>query len=644
MSSYNFFKDDSWAYSILGIDQSIKSPHIISVRFQELTKTQHPSVGGDKDMWGNINVAYEYLLQKITNLQRSALKNVSSYVNTDGVGATGATGATGAITENFEAKPESDPTQRQPYSWLNSRLNNRSYIYTLLCIILFLYIINDFFPDLYLSLFSKFQSVVYFLRYIVPSLTVRLMMYLVLLLFILDFIGIINFQNLSGQSQQYILDGANTGGSATTRGVSVLNNYKYYISGIVTLLFAILIIFRVYSTRNIGIVNQVPANVQTSGSLLLRLFIVLLIIMAVGGCSYFLYTHGLNWITPQPQGPQPQRPQNQPITVTSTWIPSNFQHLIVPSIVVCVSAIIGLLLLRSLVAPARNANVIRIVPQNTSGGTGFLGTMLILMIFCILSAAGAMYYFSLDLNWLKTVWQSARPLTDDEKQQLKDAKIRLELQKLYGDRGLPYEFQDTGFKITRNGVVTENKHCSSKAGSNNFGVCQTLAKKSCQRTLEGEPMEPCYEILFQSCNVPTPVDPETSKNCEYLAQIQCEDEMTKCQAELEVCKMNKASGQSTQQCKNCGDLRRCVEMKTKQCEKQSECWDSFLEFLKRISPSNYAEIWHTLKANNITTQEQLINSIDPIKEVPWFLGQKDSDKYTLIKNAIMNAKRMKLIT
>ena len=62
MSSYNFFEDDTWAYSTLGIDKGNATPRLIFARCQELAKTADPVVGGDPYQWLKIQNAKHYLL------------------------------------------------------------------------------------------------------------------------------------------------------------------------------------------------------------------------------------------------------------------------------------------------------------------------------------------------------------------------------------------------------------------------------------------------------------------------------------------------------------------------------------------------------------------------------------------------------
>jgi hypothetical protein len=181
------------------------------------------------------------------------------------------------------------------------------------------------------------------------------------------------------------------------------------------------------------------------------------------------------------------------------------------------------------------------------------------------------------------------------------------------------------------------KHCQLRGGyPKDVSYCKVFAKTSCSNG-DGY-SQPCADVIYENCLIPQPV--ESSDDCLRLAQLDCEGAMKECQTEREQCLLRLKDYPKTKEtCKTCTGLERCVEMRQSQCQKQSECWDDFLEFLKKETGDQYAKVWHTLRSNNITTRQQLKESTAPMTKWPWFVGKQDSESHRNMQNTIMRLKK-----
>lgn len=190
----------------------------------------------------------------------------------------------------------------------------------------------------------------------------------------------------------------------------------------------------------------------------------------------------------------------------------------------------------------------------------------------------------------------------------------------------PYNFADNSVK-----------HCDLRGGTKSNAYCKSFARKSCENIVGEGHVQPCADILYNSCMIPEPI--EDASDCFYLAQLECKNKMGECKNHRAECLLKLRNEPNTfVTCQKCSGLNRCIKMKQQQCEKQNQCWDDFLGFLKKTTGNDYAQVWHILKRNNIRTREQLRSSTNPMKFWPWYVGKQDSGKYKEILNAIMKAK------
>jgi hypothetical protein len=190
----------------------------------------------------------------------------------------------------------------------------------------------------------------------------------------------------------------------------------------------------------------------------------------------------------------------------------------------------------------------------------------------------------------------------------------------------PFKLNDTGIH-----------HCKTRGGHKDTHFCKEMAKTSCKKFVNGDHVQPCADTLYASCMIPEPIEKES--DCWYLAQQECKRGLAQCQERRKECLKSKIDfPDSVQQCRDCGDFKRCVKMREEQCKHQSECWDPFVHFLKENTGTQYAKVWHTLKANGIHTKNALRESTNPMKTSPWFVGKQDSDQHTEMSNIIMKVK------
>ena len=115
--------------------------------------------------------------------------------------------------------------------------------------------------------------------------------------------------------------------------------------------------------------------------------------------------------------------------------------------------------------------------------------------------------------------------------------------------------------------------------------------------------------------------------------------MQECRKKLKNCLKQRREFPDTQlTCRQCVKEDLCVNTLTKECEKYTKCWTPFLGFINANAGANYAEVWHTLKSNNINSKDQLVAAEKPMKFWPYFVGKEGSSKYNDIQNTIANLK------
>jgi hypothetical protein len=180
-------------------------------------------------------------------------------------------------------------------------------------------------------------------------------------------------------------------------------------------------------------------------------------------------------------------------------------------------------------------------------------------------------------------------------------------------------------------------HCELRGGHKNSNVCREMANKSCTKYITRGPQQPCVNALSKYCNIPNPLQLNKGDDCLSTASVRCTEAYAKCEKDREKCLENDPD---SDKCVRCGDTNRCIAVLNEQCKKQSNCFDSFLEFLKEVAGSDYIKIWHILKYNGITTREKLQNTSDPMVLLPWFVESEYTEDYRELKNTIMRIKKL----
>lgn len=180
--------------------------------------------------------------------------------------------------------------------------------------------------------------------------------------------------------------------------------------------------------------------------------------------------------------------------------------------------------------------------------------------------------------------------------------------------------------------------CQLRGGSNNDSYCKQYISDKC--LVNGKAVQPCTDTVYTSCMRPVPYTNDHSK-CLGYATKRCEETMQKCRQTRDSCIQHYQqqfpnNPNYQKQCKKCDHLDKCVEELTKECSSRRNCWTPLVEFLQKTAPSNYADVWHTLSANGISTTQQLADAKSPMKFWPYFIGKQDSQEYNKMKLQIAN--------